>query len=346
MIMRYKKLIIFFSLIFLLIVVVGVLAVNAVMKMGEESRIPNYELGEHRGAKFCATCHRAIYNQWRDNSPHAISTTGEGFLVWKEKLENHYVLNKTFGMGMCHACQGPLEYGVDCETCHGVIPPKMEIMKAHRIKFKPAREENLSKPDFCPKCHGFPEGGMTNYVEWQKSEAAEKGQTCQTCHMKKDERGVPYHGFDGIVRSHDVEMYKDDLEIHDIRYSFPDFSLAVENKVTAHAIPAVGPSRLLVLEISFQNANGVEVHKITEGFAKYMSLIPLIGLFPNKVEKNTQLQSQEVRPLRYTLPPELEGQLEKAVVTLRIYDVYDFYEGNLEKAHLVSEPIIEKEVQL
>jgi hypothetical protein len=187
---------------------------------------------------------------------------------------------------------------------------------------------------------------MTSYIEWQESKAAEKGQTCQTCHMKKDDNGIPYHGFDGVVRTHDIEMYKDDLAIHDIRYSYPNFNLKVENKVTAHAIPAVGPSRLLVLEISFQKANGEEVHKITEGFAKYMSLIPVIGLFPNKVEKNTQLQSQEVRPLSYTLPPELEREIEKAVVTLRIYDVYDFYEGNLEKAHLVSEPIIKKEINL
>ncbi len=267
-------------------------------------------------------------------------------MVWKEKLENHYILNKTFGMGMCHACQGPLKYGVDCETCHGVIPEHMEIMKAHEVKFKPMRENNLSKPDFCPKCHSFPEGGMTSYLEWQVSEAAAQGQTCQSCHMKKDEKGVPYHGFEGVVRSHNIEMYKDDLEIHDIRYIFPDFSLAVENKVTAHAIPAVGPSRLLVLEISFQNSKGEEVHKITEGFAKYMPLMPVLGLLPYKVEKNTQLQSQEVRQLSYTLPSELEGQLEKAVVTLRIYDVYDFYEGDLEKAHLVSEPIIEREISL
>jgi hypothetical protein len=77
-----------------------------------------------------------------------------------------------------------------------------------------------------------------------------------------------------------------------------------------------------------------------------MPLIPIVGLFPFKVENNTQLQSQEVRPLTYTIPTELEGEIKKAVVTLRIYDVYDFYVGDLEKAHFVSEPIIEKEVEL
>lgn len=338
-------------LIILLVVVVavgafGTFAVYSLFKAGEESRIPNYEVGEHRGAEYCSACHRKIYNEWKQNSAHAISTTGEGFLVWKDKLENHFLLNKTFGMGMCHACQGQLEYGVDCETCHGIIPKNMEIMKAHQIKFKPMRENNLSKPEFCPKCHSFPEGGMTSYLEWMESEARANGETCQSCHMKQGLDGVPYHGFDGVVRSHSADIFQDDLVIKNIRYNFPEFSLDVENKVTAHAIPAVGPSRSLVLEISFLDAEGVERHKIVESFAKKMPLIPVIGLFPYEIEKNTQLQSKEVRHLSYILPTELEENIKKAVVTLRVYDVYDFYVGDLEKAHFISEPIVQKEIEL
>jgi hypothetical protein len=324
----------------------GTFFVYSLFKVGAELRIPNYEVGEHRGAEYCGACHKKIYNQWRENSAHAISTTGEGFLVWKEKVENHYVFNKTHGMGMCHACQGPLEYGVDCETCHGVIPEHMEIMKAHKVKFKPARENNLSKPDFCPKCHEMPEGGMTTFKEWKESEAAEKGLTCQSCHMKPNAEGIPYHGFDGVVGSHSADIFRDDLVIMNIRYEFPKFSLDIENRVTAHAIPGVGPSRLLVLEISFQDSGGVERHKIVESFAKKMSLVPVLGLFPFKIENNTQIQSQEIRHLTFTLPAELEAEIEKAVITLRIYDVYDFYVGDLEKAHFISEPIIEKEVSL
>jgi hypothetical protein len=100
--MKHKKLIVFSLFFVLLVMMVGVFAFNTIIKMGEESRIPNYEVGEHRGAEFCGICHPQIYLEWKDNSPHAISTTGDGFLVWKEKLENHYILNKTFGMGMCH----------------------------------------------------------------------------------------------------------------------------------------------------------------------------------------------------------------------------------------------------
>jgi hypothetical protein len=344
--MKLKKLLIIPAIIIVGIGAFGTFFVYSLYKAGVESRIPNYEVGEHRGAEYCASCHRKTYNEWKQNSAHAISTTGEGFLVWKDKLENHFLLNKTFGMGMCHACQGPPEYGVDCETCHGVIPQHMEIMKAHEIKFKPAREQNLSKPEFCPKCHSFPEGGMTSYLEWQVSAAATRGQTCQSCHMKQNEEGKLYHGFEGVVRSHSGDIFRDDLVIKNIKYDFPKFSLEVENKVTAHAIPAVGPSRSLVLEISCLDDHGTERHRIVESFAKKMPLIPIVGLFPYKVEKNTQLQSQEIRALTYTLPPELKGEIKKAVVTLRIYDVYDFYVGDLEKAHFVSQPIIEKEVEL
>lgn len=76
--------------------------------------------------------------------------------------------------------------------------------------------------------------------------------------MKPRENIRPYHGFDSITCSHNVTMYRDDLVIKNIKTDFPAFSLDVENLMIGHAIPAVGPSRLLVLEISFLDSNGVE----------------------------------------------------------------------------------------
>jgi CRISPR/Cas system-associated protein Csx1 len=77
-----------------------------------------------------------------------------------------------------------------------------------------------------------------------------------------------------------------------------------------------------------------------------MSLMPVLGLFPMKLIENTQLQSGETRLVRYALPSSLEGQLSKAVVTLRFYDIYDWLKQDISKAHWVSEPIIEKEINL
>ena len=62
------------------------------------------------------------------------------------------------------------------------------------------------------------------------------------------------------------------------------------------------------------------------------------------LQENTQLQSGEVRQLNYTLPSDLEGQIDKAVITLRFYDVSDEYLGELSEAHWVSEPVLVEEV--
>ncbi len=71
-----------------------------------------------------------------------------------------------------------------------------------------------------------------------------------------------------------------------------------------------------------------------------------MGLLPDKLVENTVLQSGEVRRLSFTLPSSLEGQISKAALTLRFYDVSDEHQGNLDKAYWISEAILEEEVGL
>jgi hypothetical protein len=136
------------------------------------------------------------------------------------------------------------------------------------------------------------------------------------------------------------------LILKDIKLDFPQFSLTIENRVTGHAVPAMGPSRTLALEISFLDSEGDETYKIIQTFQKKFTLMPVVGLMPFKLIENTQLQSGEVRPLSYTLPPSLKGQVSKVVLTLRFYDVSDEYQGDINMAHWISEPILEKKVIL
>jgi len=314
-------------------------------------KIPRYEIGEHKGVKFCAECHEEIYNQWFQNSAHAVATTDKDFLVFRDKFTGNLVWNAVAGEEWCYACHGSKEVneGVDCETCHGTVIPNVSIEETHERKFNPGLA-SLRKPEFCAKCHEMKveegESFMEIYSEWQRSEAAKQGLTCQKCHMKPRENQLSYHGFDSVNRS--IEIYRDgdQLSIEDVKLNFPQFSLAIENHVTSHAIPASGPSRVLMLEISFLNSEGVEIYKIVETFAKKGTLTPIIGLMPYKLIENTQLKSSEVRPLNYALPYSLEGQVSKAVLTLRFYDVSDEHLGDINKAHWISEPFLEEEVIL
>ncbi len=343
--MKNKRLIFFMLLVaFLIVVAYSAVISSATYKELQAMKKPRYDVGEHKGAELCAGCHQEIYDQWLQNSVHAVANTNPRFRDYKDLFTGSFILNTMFGEEFCYACHGSKENyeGVNCEICHGTMIQDVPIMETHEKKFKPGRE-NLKKPDFCAKCHEFPDA-MTPYSDWQRSEAAKKGLTCQGCHMKPREGEILYHGFDSISRSRNVTKYRDDLEIKDINLDFPQFSLAIENRVISHGVPESGPSRILVLEISFLDSEGAEVHKIVQTFAKYYELMPIVGILPWTLIENTQLQSGEVRPLNFTLPSSLEGQISKAVLTLRFYDVSDEHTGDLNKANWISDPILEEEV--
>jgi len=310
-------------------------------------KVHNYEQGEHKGALFCAQCHREIYDQWSARSLHAVATTSESFKDYLGKFNDNYLLNTFVTDEVCFACHGKKASteGVNCEVCHGTVISNTPIMETHKIKYKPGLKA-LRAEDFCTKCHDLrsplsQDDIFSVQAEWRNSHAAEKGETCQSCHMRKDAGGLSYHGFDSAHR--DVTIYKNDVKIQNESLDFPYFSLEIENQLTGHAMPPSGPTRVMVLEIIFLDMNGKEQHRAQEIFAKKFKLMPFAGLFPNSLIKNTQLQSGELRPLKFTLPASLEGKIDKAVVSLRFYGVSDEYQGNIKYAHWISNPILTEE---
>ena len=73
-------------------------------------------------------------------------------------------------------------------------------------------------------------------------------------------------------------------------------------------------------------------------------MMPITGVFPNKLIENTQLQSGETRFLEFLLPHSLNDQISAVVFTLTFYDIADEYQGELEKAHWISEPVLREKV--
>ncbi len=309
---------------------------------------PRYEAGEHQGAKSCANCHQEIYAQWLNNSRHAVATTARSFLEFKEQFTSNLMFNTMMGESMCYACHGSKEVneGVNCETCHGPALPDIPIMETHLNKFSPGLVK-MKESGFCAKCHVMknPMSGeymMALYSEWENSEAATKGITCQGCHMKQRGGEHRYHGFDTAVRKEGI--YDGDLSVGNVTLDFPQLNMTIENKVTGHSIPAGGPTRTLALEISCKDARGDEIYKIIRTFAKKFRLMPVVGLMPYKLIENTQLQSGERRLLEFTLPSRLNGRISSVELVLRMYEVSDEYQGDIEKAHWVSQPIVEEEI--
>jgi hypothetical protein len=251
---------------------------------------------------------------------------------------------------MCYACHGPKEAneGVSCETCHGPVIQGVSIQETHERKYIPQRD-NIKAADFCAPCHTQKTMAgdeiFTVFSEWKRSEAARNGLTCQECHMSRREGGESYHGFDALVRQN-ADLYRDVLVLKNISYDFPFISVWIKNSITGHAVPAAGPSRFLVLEISFKDEDGLEVYSIVEKFGKVFKMMPIVGTFPNKLIENNQLQSGETRPLKYKLPAELENRIVSAVFTLRFYDMADEHQGDLTKAHWISNNVLSKKADL
>ncbi|NIM99508.1 MAG: hypothetical protein GTO24_15985 [candidate division Zixibacteria bacterium] len=121
---------------------------------------PRYEVGQYKGARFCADCHQEIYDQWFENSSHAEANNNPRFFSFKDKVTGNFVTNFIIGDANCHACMGPREVpeGVNCEICHGLVIPTASIEETHEKKFKPGLKD-VKKPAFCATCHQFPESG-------------------------------------------------------------------------------------------------------------------------------------------------------------------------------------------
>lgn len=333
-----------------LAVLVGVPAVTSCTMYEDMQAMkkPRYELGAHQGAKFCGSCHQEIYEQWSKHSRHAIATSAKSFHDFKDKFTGSFWLNAMMGQSMCYACHGSKEAneGVNCETCHGAAIPNVTIMETHEKKYKPGRQ-TLKKPEFCANCHEIknPLSGdliIAVYSEWKGSKAAAQDTTCQDCHMAPRTGKLSYHGFDTAVLN--AGIYRDDLRLRDIKLEFPRLSLVIENGITAHSIPAGGPVRILSLEIALLDATYNVIHKMQRTFAKRFDLMPIAGVMPYRIIENTQLQSGEARTVDFLLPPSLKGKFAKARINLRLYEVSDEHQGNIEKAHWMSNPILEKEI--
>jgi hypothetical protein len=313
-------------------------------------KAPRFEVDAIKGAEYCAGCHREIYAEWLNNSRHSTATNAASFHHLKDEFTSKYLYKIFMGEAMCYACHGSKQVneGVNCETCHGTVMPGASIEEVHENKFRPGLAV-VKKPEFCAKCHEVknPVSGhllLATYDEWKRSAAATDGVTCQNCHMNSDNVRHAYHGFETAVR--DVSIYRGDLEVSEVNLDFPALYMIVENRVNGHSIPAGGPSRTLALEVSCEDENGDELYRTSQTFAKQFSLMPIVGVMPYKLVKNTQLQSGEKRHMEFSLPQDLGGKIKKVIIILRMYEVSDEHRGDILKAHWASDPILRKEVNI
>jgi hypothetical protein len=181
---------------------------------------PTLSVNAFASAADCGSCHEQHYEEW-SSSMHAYAMVDPVFraLVWKRQ-EDHNGAQDTFCV-QCHSAIGTrsgeitenfsfdtlsdvvLE-GVTCQACHLVSHVERPNNSGHFIsqfgpirgpiedpvdtpfhdsEFSPIYEESV----FCAGCHDVIELNGLNlerpYAEWLESPGADKGKTCQSCHM-------------------------------------------------------------------------------------------------------------------------------------------------------------------
>lgn len=206
----------------------------------------------------CGKCHQSQFTDW-GGSLHSKSV-GPGLLAQLAPTKN-----PAFAIS-CYYCHAPAveqtevlasvsgfrenrkfdpelkKHGVTCAACHmrsgtvkGPNEPVINSGGAHAS----LKDDLFKSSEFCSACHQLETGFMLNgkvlvntYREWKESLYAEKGITCQKCHMPGGR-----HLFRGI---HDAEMTRRGVKIDVQRaesISGISAKLIVTNTATGHAFP-------------------------------------------------------------------------------------------------------------
>lgn len=310
---------------------------------------PRYELGQKSGPQACKECHETIYNQWKNNSRHAIAKSAASYKDFLHKFKNNFLLNSMMGAQMCNSCHGPSEDGVDCETCHGNTSPDKEVMQTHKEKYS-LNIKHMKDKTFCANCHSIknPMSGdfmVNTHNDWANSPAAKSGKTCQSCHMHQRNYSSgdhtvhlaqAYHGFDSAIRL--PGLYKEKLSVKVLQASSSKIILQITNHISGHPVPAGGPTRVLALQVLCYDAGENLLYTKVQKFHKTFSLMG--GLMPDKLLEDNRLGPLETRKINFYPPVEIRQNISKIVITLNLYEVSDEHMGELTKAHFKSNDII------
>jgi hypothetical protein len=314
----------------------------------------------------CGSCHRDIYRVWRD-SMHARSMEEPFFLDAYRETEG------TRGRAaavVCVRCHAPMAVligdlalerrisweGVTCDYCHGVTGvqdtkhgpvAKLAIGKVKRGPIRDAASngheveysELHTQSRFCAPCHEYTNGDgvpvLTTFSEWKSSRAAERGATCQTCHMALTEADVVDPR---IARSSQAQVNLHEMPgAHTIRQLLTalkvDFEatqqgdelelrLTLDNVGAGHAVPTGMPGRRVILQVDlaaagrtfserrvygkqFENDAGTSIDHVADYFAGGV-----------RERSDTRIQADESRreSFRFPVPAQESATAEFSLI--------------------------------
>lgn len=293
-----------------------------------------------------------MYDEW-SGSAHARADDSPVFAAMRKQASEP----------SCERCHAPLvllkepaafaaREAVSCEVCHRienvtVAEPmsRMDLLFAHETKLGPRCDPSkpyfhrarcsplFKKAELCAACHQLlqpPIGGgallpvHTEYADFQKTQYAAQGKSCQSCHMpgaraelaigEREREGVPDHTFLG-----DAGKLRGSALRATASASWTaartELTLSVTNARAGHGIPAGSPGRELLIRVSAHDQSGQELERkeLTLGRA----LLDAEGraapfYLASRVGSDTRLMPRETRRKVFTF--EREGVRELRMV--------------------------------
>ncbi|MCB9899453.1 MAG: hypothetical protein H6825_15710 [Planctomycetes bacterium] len=224
----------------------------------------------------CLPCHAEVVAEWRQ-SMHSQAFTDPQ--VRAPDQSDNFRKPECIP---CHAAEPIFSYGIedgtralartarrqdgiDCLSCHGL--PQGGVASSRTgltAACQPVYEAKMQTDSLCAPCHNQHD----THVEWRASPAAERGETCFTCHMppvKRDgsEAGAPRAGRDHRFlggRDHDFAASSFTLA-HELTDDGRQLSVTITNTFAGHNLPTDSRNRALDLVVTLLDARGAEVPK-------------------------------------------------------------------------------------
>ena len=268
---------------------------------GSSSDIPLNTKG-FSPSQQCGQCHKELYENWK-RSLHADASSNA---VFHAAYMQVYFVQGERARPACLNCHAPVAYfnndpkltqpisreGVSCDFCHSIaeVLPGTPESPQFRFEFGGVKQGPLSDPKssahktrfnelyqqslFCKGCHELKSATgvplITTWSEWQESPYADKGVTCQQCHMeqipgrtvaasiqKSERTQISNHdvgaGHSLTKRRQALEIKIAGIETHRNRVRV---LVDLTNKGAGHQMPTGLPVKKIILKVKIEDASG------------------------------------------------------------------------------------------
>jgi len=245
--------------------------------------------GEFISAARCGDCHTDIYRVWA-SSLHATSWTNTTFQTSLKEIEGNPDVTRS-----CTNCHSPVvtnsqsppalqivNEGVTCDWCHSIKDVETNrkpmllsleigaakygpVLNAQSMGHKVTYSQLHTAAEVCSGCHEYENSEglkvLGTFSEWQASDFAKAGMTCQRCHMplttlhvvdprvkREPASFVNLHKMPG-GHSQDQLLKALDLRITGLtrRGAGIHVEVLVHNKGAGHSVPTGMPTRRIIL---------------------------------------------------------------------------------------------------